>query len=61
MDSAGEGERVRRARNTWQGQIKEDLKKMGFSWEHLERIAQGIGLGRTVVSGLGFRGSDGHR
>ena len=54
-----QGKRKRgRPRNTWRRDLEADSKKMGHTWNQLERAAQDRGLWRTVVGGLCSMGSD---
>ena len=38
-----------RPRSTWRRDLDVDIKKMGYSWKELERMAQDRGLRRAVV------------
>ncbi|KAI0240028.1 hypothetical protein LSAT2_009267 [Lamellibrachia satsuma] len=56
-----QGKRRRgRPRNTWRRDLQADTRKMGYTWNQLERMAQDRGLWRSVVDGLCPKRGDGH-
>ncbi|KAI0214349.1 hypothetical protein LSAT2_000556 [Lamellibrachia satsuma] len=57
-----QGKRRRgRPRNTWRRDIQADTRKMGYTWNQLERMTQDRGLWRSVVDGLCPKRGDGHK
>ena len=57
-----QGKRRRgRPRNTWRQDLQADTRKMGYTWNQLERMAQDRGLWRSVVDGLCPKRGDGHK
>ena len=50
-----------RPRNTWRRDLQADTRKMGYTWNQLERMAQDRGLWRSVVDGLCPKRGDGHK
>ena len=57
-----QGKRRRgRPRNTWRRDLQADTRKMGYTWNQLERMAQDRGLWRSVVDGLCPKRGDGHK
>ena len=57
-----QGKRRRgRPRNTWRRDLQADTRKMGYTWNQLERMAQDRGLWRSVVDGLCPKRDDGHK
>ena len=41
-----------RPRNTWRRELEKDIKRTGYTWKQLERIAQDRGDWRVVIGGL---------
>ena len=57
-----QGKRRRgRPRNTWRRDLQADTRKMGYTWNQLEKMAQDRGLWRSVVDGLCPKRGDGHK
>ena len=48
-----QGQRKRgRPRNTWWRELEKDIKRSGYTWKQLERIAQDRGDWTVVIGGL---------
>jgi len=51
-----QGKRKRgRPRNSWRRDLEADIKRLGLTWNQLERKAQDRDSWRTLVGGLGPR------
>jgi hypothetical protein len=57
-----QGKRKRgRPRNTWRREMEADIKRMGHTWNQLEKRAEDRGAWRTLVGGLCPSGGNRHK